>query len=449
MKFGAIAILFVLLLGAATLAAADCDLKSRGFAGFAYRDLTAADRDSLGRPELEGIAVRMVVPDSPAERAGLGAGDIVTGFDGNLLRDVSELMSALRSYYAKDRVVISALRQGEEIELPLTFDSNRETSEEIEVEYTCFESAGTRLRAVVTSPPGSEGKQLPGLLLVSALGSPRFSGLTYYSMGRELAHTFSRNGFRVLRFELRGVGDSEGEDYRTRDFMAEVEDNLAALDYLKSRRDVDSGRVFVMGHSTGGMIAAVVAGRRDLAGLIVSCTIGRTFYERMLETLRFQGRMGGDSPQDLDRTLKDYFELTVCIARGDSLSAIVARNPNLAAYVNSSGRIMDDRNTDYWRQQLNLNLSETYSEVDEPVLIVYAASDFLTQLACHEHIRDVLIASGNANATLEVIQGIDHAYSHATDKEESYSHYQTRDFRGSPEPIERIVRWLKGRTGDE
>jgi dienelactone hydrolase len=217
---------------------------------------------------------------------------------------------------------------------------------------------------------------------------------------------------------------------------------LAALDYLKGREDVDSERVFVMGHSTGGMVAAVTAGRRDLAGLIVSCTIGRTFYERMLETLRFQGEMGGDSPEDLDRTLKDYLELTVGLARGDSLSALVARNPNIAAYVNSSGRIMDDRNTDYWRQQLNLNLSETYAGIEEPVLIVYGASDFLTQLACHEHIRDVLIASGNGNVTLEVIQSVDHAYSHAQDKEESYSNYQTRDFRGSPEPIERIVAWL-------
>jgi pimeloyl-ACP methyl ester carboxylesterase len=201
-----------------------------------------------------------------------------------------------------------------------------------------------------------------------------------------------------------------------------------------------------MGHSTGGMVAAVVAGRRDVAGVVVSCTIGRTFYERMLETLRFQGEMGGDTPAALDRTLKDYLDLTVGVARGDSLSAIAARNPNVAAFVNAAGRIMDDRNVEYWEQQLNLNMSEVYSGIEEPVLIVYAASDFLTQLACHEHIRDVLVASGNEDVTLEVIQGIDHAYSHAKDRQESYQHYQTRDFQGSPEPIDRIVTWLHHRV---
>ncbi len=446
MKFGVIAILLALLAGPVAVACPDCDLKSRGFAGFGYRDLTGADLESPDGSGPDGIVVTVIVPDSPAERAGMEAGDIVTGFDEKPIRDVSGLMSALRLYYVDDSVIISALRHGEEIEIPLVFGSNRETSGEVEVEYTCFESAGTRLRAVVTSPLGSGGKQLPALLLVSALGSPRFSGLSYHSMGREIAHTFSLNGFRVLRFELSGAGDSEGEDYRTRDFMAEVNDNLAALDYLRERRDVDSERVFVMGHSTGGMIAAALAGRRELAGLVVSCTVGRTFYERMLETLRFQGEMDGESPEALDRTLKAYLELTVCVARGDSLAAIVDRNPDIAGYVNSSGRIMDDRNTDYWRQQLNLNLSETYSEIDEPVLIIYAASDFLTQLACHEHIRNVLIASGNDDVTLEVVQGVDHAYAHAKDREESYRNYQTHDFRGSQDAIDRIVGWLKERA---
>jgi pimeloyl-ACP methyl ester carboxylesterase len=442
MRSAAIAILVLIVAVTATACRADCDLRSRGLAGFGYRALTDADRDSLGIPDLGGIVVTRVVAGSAAEDAGLKSGDIVTGLDQVGIRDASDLLGALRAHYAGDRTVISALRDGESLDLPLIFTADRETSDDVEMEYTCFESGGVRLRAVVTSPPGSRGKVLPALLMVSALGSPRFSGLPYYSMGRELAHAFSHSGFRVLRFQLRGGGDSEGEDYRTTDFMTEVGDNLAALDYLMQRADVAGERVFVMGHSTGGMVGAVIAGRRELAGLVVSCTVGRTFYERMLETLRFQAGMGGDSPESIDRTLKNYLELTVCVARGDSLAAIVRRNPDIADYVNASNRIMDDRNIDYWNQQLNLNLAETYSAIDEPVLIVYGSSDFLTHLACHEHIRDVLVASGNDDVTLAVIPGIDHAYSHAEDKEESYTNYQTRDFHGSREPIDRIIEWL-------
>lgn len=443
MKSKAIAASLILMFGLVAFGYADCDLRSRGLAGFHYRDISQADRDSVGLPDLAGIAVIQIVPDSPAEQAGMRPGDIITQFDDRSIRHGSDLMAALRSYYAGDQVVISTLRDGNPISLPLVFEAiPRETSDEIEIEYTCFNIDGIRFRAVVTSPLKSAGETLPGLLIVSALGSPRLTGMRYYSAGREMAHTFAKNGFRVLRFELRGAGDSEGEDFRNADFFAEVDDNLAALDYLMQRPDVDENRVFVMGHSTGGMVAAVMASGRDLAGLVVSCTIGRTFYERMFDTLRFQAEMSGNNPQDIDKMLKDYLELTVALARGDSLAEITTSNPDLAQYVNTSGRIMDDRNADYWRQQLNLNLAETYGAVTEPVLIIYASSDFLTQLACHEHIRDVLVASGNESVKLIVIDDLDHAYAHAKDKQESYANYRTRDFRPNPEPLNRIVAWL-------
>jgi pimeloyl-ACP methyl ester carboxylesterase len=446
----AITLVVAALLAPVNASRTDCDLRSRGLAGFGYRDLTEVDRDSLNLPDLEGIVVIQIVPDSPAERAGIVQGDIITRFDATSVADGSDLISLLRSFYQGDSVVVGGLRDDHVFALPLIFDAlPRERGDDIEIEYTCFESDGVRLRAVLASPLNSTGKRLPAVLIVSALGSPRFSGLPYYSMGREMAHAIARNGFRVLRFELRGVGDSEGEDYRTTDFMTEAGDNLAGLDYLMGRPDTDEDRVFVMGHSTGGMVAAVVASQREFAGLIVSCTVGRTFYERMFETLRFQAEMGGDSPEVIDMTLKNYLELMVGVARGDSLGGIVRRNEDIGQFVNTSGRIMDDRNTDYWRQQLNLNLSETYSKVCEPTLIIYAASDFLTQLACHEHIRDVLTASGNKAVRLAVIPDCDHAYSYAKDKKESYAHYQTRDFTGNPEPINQIITWLKeARTVD-
>jgi len=132
-----------------------------------------------------------------------------------------------------------------------------------------------------------------------------------------------------------------------------------------SKRSDCPKRVFVYGHNTGGMEAAILASRRDLAGLVVSCTIGR---------------------------------------------------------------IMDDRRVAFWRQQLNLNLPELYGIVLEPVLVLYGASDFLTRLACHEQIRDVLMASGNRDVTLSVVEGLDHSYAHAKDVKASWDNYATRNF---------------------
>jgi alpha-beta hydrolase superfamily lysophospholipase len=422
------------------IAGADCDLRPRGFAGFGYRNPTQVERDSLGR---QGVVVSQVVPGSAADRAGLVAGDLLVRYCGRDIPDNSALADLTRLRYAGDTARADFVRAGREATAAMVLDAApREAAADLIIEYTCFESAGTRLRAVVTSPAASGDRRLPALLLVSALASPRLVATPGYGAWHDLAHTISRSGFRVLRFELRGSGDSEGEDYRDTGFYDEVADNLAALDYLMARGDVDTARVFVMGHSTGGMIAAVIASRRETAGLVTSSTIGRTFYERALETLRFQSETAGDSASTTDAKLKQYLDLMAAAARGDSLPAILERSPELAEYVNASARIMDDRTLGYWREQLNLNLSETYAKVSEPALVVYGASDFLTSLACHEHIRDVLVASGNPDVTLAVVPETDHAYAFAKDRQESFANYQTRNFKANPAPVSLIADWL-------
>jgi len=328
------------------------ELRHRGFAGFGYREVTGEDVAAMSLPDTAGVVVTTVLPGSAAERAGLQEGDILQAFDDRPVADVSSFLGMARSYYAGDQAVFGLVRGGERLSLPITFGASLETSEEVEVEYTSFTNReGIRLRAVVTSPIGSGTQRLPALLVVSALGSPRLIDAPRYNMRRQIAHTLSKAGIRVMRFELRGYGDSEGEDFKTTDLTTEVDDNLDALDYLAGRDDVDPVRVFVMGHSTAGFVAAQLAGQRELAGAI-----------------------------------------------------------------------------------------------EEPVLIVYAASDFLTQLACHEHIADLLTAAGNEDVTLAVIEDLDHNFAHAADKAASFEHYRTRAFEANPAPIARIQAWLSERT---
>lgn len=423
------------------------ELKHRGFAGFGYRGVTQDDAAAMSLPDTSGVAVTVVLPDSPAERAGLQEGDVVRAFGDSQIADASSFVGMTRRYYAGDEVVLSLIRDGRQLSVPMTFGASNEKSAEVEVEYTSFTNReGTRLRAVVTSPREGEKQRLPALLVVSALGSPRLIDAPRYDMRRELAHTISRAGIRVMRFELRGYGDSEGEDFRTTDLVTEVNDNLDALDYLTGREDVDPARVFVMGHSTAGFVAAQLAGQRELSGAIVSCTVGRTFYERMVETLRLQSELGGDPAAETDRAIADYLLLCVAVAGGEPLSSVIERHPHLSRFVNPNGRIMDDRTAEYWRQQLTLNFAEVYAAIEEPVLIVYATSDFLTQLACHERIQDVLTAAGNEDVTLAVIENLDHNYAYAVDKAASFEHYRTRAFEGNPAPIERIVAWLSERA---
>ena len=68
MRTRSVVVVLLLLAGWVMVGLADCELKSRGFAGFAFRDLSGADRDSLGNRDLAGIVVTVVVPGSPDNR---------------------------------------------------------------------------------------------------------------------------------------------------------------------------------------------------------------------------------------------------------------------------------------------------------------------------------------------------------------------------------------------
>lgn len=419
------------------------ELRQRGFAGFAFTGVDAETATANGLEKPEGILVTEVFQMTPAAKAGLQKGDLILQYDDHQILDQSVFLSISRKYFAEDVISVHLLRDRTKMIKKLKLQAfPKEKNTNIEIEYTSFESDGIRLRAVVTSPKGSKGKKMPGVFMVSALNSTRLIGLDMYSMTRELAHFLSGNGYRVIRFELRGFGDSQGNDYRDTDFNTEISDNVAGFDYFISRKDVDPEKTWIFGHSTGGIVAAEVAAKRKPAGVILSCTVGRTYYERMMETVRLQSEYSGENAVVIEDKIKKYLDLTVGLTQGKSLEDIVSLNPGVKTLVNNSGRIMDDRNQDYWRQQLSINLAGLYAKLKIPVMVLYCESDFLTQLQCHSLIKNILSASGNQQAVLTTVPNADHQYAAAKDKRESFDNYQTKQFRPVPEVNQLILDWL-------
>lgn len=71
----------------------------------------------FGVPEGEGVLVREVGPGTPAEKAGLKAGDVITKADGSRVRTTSELRAKLREKREKNEVVLSVVRNRAEVSL--------------------------------------------------------------------------------------------------------------------------------------------------------------------------------------------------------------------------------------------------------------------------------------------------------------------------------------------
>ncbi|TGR64738.1 alpha/beta fold hydrolase [bacterium M00.F.Ca.ET.194.01.1.1] len=74
------------------------------------------------------------------------------------------------------------------------------------------------------------------------------------------APVFAQSGIATLRIDFRGSGDSDGK-FEDMTVESEIQDALAALDYLSSSSEVSSRNISVMGMSLGGAVSTAVAGR--------------------------------------------------------------------------------------------------------------------------------------------------------------------------------------------
>lgn len=73
-------------------------------------------------------------------------------------------------------------------------------------------------------------------------------------------------GFNSLRFNFRGVGKSQGHFGQG---LGEIQDTIAAVQFLRDHPHVDESRVAIVGYSFGGSIALAAAIDADPAALVV------------------------------------------------------------------------------------------------------------------------------------------------------------------------------------
>ncbi len=108
------------------------------------------------------------------------------------------------------------------------------------------------------SYPKGEGKY-PAVVMVTGSGAQdRDETIFSHKPFAVIADYFARNGIATLRFDDRGVGKSKGNfaSATSEDFAT---DALAAVEYLKTRKEADQNKIGIAGHSEGGLIAPLVA----------------------------------------------------------------------------------------------------------------------------------------------------------------------------------------------
>jgi fermentation-respiration switch protein FrsA (DUF1100 family) len=132
-------------------------------------------------------------------------------------------------------------------------------------EAVTFPSAGLKLSGVVHVPDGLRPSERRGAFLVlHGFGSNKTSSNTM-----QPTKVLSELGYVVLRFDMRGCGDSEGEFGRVI-CLEQVEDTRNALSFLAQHPAVDPARIGVIGSSFGGAVAIYAGGVDQRIAAIIS-----------------------------------------------------------------------------------------------------------------------------------------------------------------------------------
>lgn len=130
------------------------------------------------------------------------------------------------------------------------------------------EQAGITLAGTLTLP--QQGKNFPVVVLVTGSGpQDRNEELYGHKPFWVIADDLTRKGIAVLRFDDRGVGQSEGS-FQSSDGSHFATDAAAALNYLKTRKEINPKKMGLVGHSEGGSIAFMQAARNKDVAFIVS-----------------------------------------------------------------------------------------------------------------------------------------------------------------------------------
>ena len=84
------------------------DESQASYMGIQGADVSQEAAQMYGMPT--GVAVSEVVKDGPADKAGILAGDVITGFDGRSISSMSQLKDTLQYYASGETVDVTVQR---------------------------------------------------------------------------------------------------------------------------------------------------------------------------------------------------------------------------------------------------------------------------------------------------------------------------------------------------
>ncbi|MDE1160761.1 MAG: alpha/beta fold hydrolase [Acidobacteriaceae bacterium] len=305
-------------------------------------------------------------------------------------------------------------------------------------------TAGDTLAATLTLPPGKG--PFPAVLLIAGSGPQhRDEEIFHHKPMALLADTLTRRGFAVLRYDKRGTGKSTG-DFRsatTQDFASDAD---AALAYLRSRPEIETTHISLLGHSEGGVIAPILAAEhpQEINAIVLLAGPGLQGSEVISTQVEAITRSGGANKEQVDavgekerKMLAIDMKPATAEARRAALEAVLAGQGGPEQIAGAIAQLTSP----WFLYYIAYDPAPTLRRVQCPVLALDGSLDAQVVAAPNlAAIRAALQAGGNHHVEAVEMPGLNHLFQHA--ESGSPTEYATIEETMSPEVLAKVSDWL-------
>ena len=214
---------------------------------------------------------------------------------------------------------------------------------------------------------------------------------------KDLAEQLQAHGIAVLRYDKRSFTHGSTLNPQTITPYDFVDDASAAVDYVKTRSDVDTNRIFLIGHSQGANFNPLIANERnDIAAFISMGTVARgidsilALQFRHLYYYCLNDTVQGDAIYN--QTLSDFSQIRT------------ATWPQNTTYL--------EVYPSCWQDWLNVTDSTIYhfNQASQPMLFLHASDDFNVPA------EDALLLQENLSSDFDFyyMNGLNHYFTEST-----------------------------------
>ena len=330
------------------------------------------------------------------------------------------------------------------------------TYEEIEVTYT-NQKAGIDLAGTLTVPENCESCK--AVVLISGSGAQdRNSEIFNHQLFKVVADFLSSNNIAVLRFDERGVGESEGKftGATTYNFVDDVE---AGVSFLLEQNHFQPTQIGLYGHSEGGMVAPLLAKQNEnIDFLILIAPPAVPISELMIKqqelvsqtagldaaTIKFYEQINQEA-YALIKASKDLEELTPKLQK--FYTQKIEDHPNLGKDGGMTAQeykqTVMQAYTDPWMYNfLKMDPADYLSALKLPTLAFFGEKDI--QVSPKENAERLieLIGENNPSNKISIQPNLNHLMQNATTG--SIAEYGMIEETIDQDLLNEILEWLEG-----